>query len=339
MSWRRKIKKSIALLCVISLLLLLVGCNNQNTKSAEKDVLADYPNRPITVIVPYAAGGSGDLQARIVASYLQEHLGQAVNVVAKPGGAGAVGMNETKNAAPDGYTIILSALGPSTLTPHHSDVGYNTPEDFKAISQISLLTYGVATHSDSGITTLDELLEYAKEHPGTTYGTGGAGLHHHIIIEKFLSRFPDISMDLVPFNGGAEAVSALLGKHVVCSCNALPELYPHYQAGTFNMLVVTDAERNPDFPDVPTFAELGYDDLPLGAWFGFLAPKDTPQEIVDYLDKNIKEALEDEKVQEQFEKASVNISYLNAEELTAVIEQDWESNGALIRQLKEDGVL
>ena len=94
--------------------------------------MKDYPNRPINIIVPYAAGGGCDIQARILANYLQESLGQTVNVVAKPGGAGAVGMNEAKKAAPDGYTIILSALGPSTLTPNHSDVGYKTPEDFEA---------------------------------------------------------------------------------------------------------------------------------------------------------------------------------------------------------------
>lgn len=331
--------KKLMALCCIFVLVFLTSCGKPVSQNADKDVLQDYPNRPITIIVPYAAGGGGDLQARIIASYLQEHLGQTVNVVAKPGGAGAVGMNETKKAAADGYTIILSALGPSTLTPHYSDVGYQTPDDFEAICQISLLSYGLAIHTDSDVTTLDELLDYAKENPGTTFATTGAGLHQHLVMEQFLHQFPDISMEHVPFSGGAEAVSALLGKHVFCSMNILSELYPHYQAGTFRLLAVTDAERNVDFPEVPTFAELGYSDLPLGAWFGFLAPKNTPQEIIDYLDQILKEALEDETVKEQFEKASLTISYLNAADFKALIEKDWEDNGALIKQLQEEGIV
>lgn len=331
-------KRTIGFLCVVSLL-LFAGCGNQGGQSADSDPLEGYPDRPLTIIVPYAAGGGGDIQARIIANYLQEQLGQTVNVVAKPGGAGAVGMNEAKKAAPDGYTIILSALGPATLAPHHSDVGYNTPEDFEAISQISLLTYGVAVHADSGITTLDELLTYTKEHPGTVFATPNAGLHQHLIMEQFLQQFPDISVELVPFNGGAEAVSALLGQHVLSSMNVLSELYPHYQAGTFHILAVTDAERNQDFPNTPTFAELDYEDVPLGAWFGFLAPKGTPQEIVDYLDQTIKAALEDETVKDQFAKASLTISYLNAADFKAVIEKDWEENGTMIKQLQEAGAV
>ena len=329
--------KSIALFCVLSMC-FLTGCGGAQSAS-EEDVLKDYPDRPINIIVPYAAGGSGDIQARIIANYLQENLGQTVNVVSKAGGAGAVGMNELKKAVPDGYTIILSALGPCTLTPNHSDVGYNTPEDFEAICQISLLTYGLAVNTESGITTLDELLTYAKENPGTTFATTGAGLHQHLVMEQFLAQFPDIDMEHVPFSGGSEAVSALLGNHVMCSMNVLGELYPHYQAGTFDVLAVTDEERNPDFAEVPTFAELGYTDLPLGAWFGFLAPKDTPQKIVDYLDQNIKAALEDESVQEQFANASLDIAYLNAADFSALIEAEWESNGALIEQLREAGAL
>lgn len=337
---KKRSVKGIALVCVFFMLsFCLVGCGAKSSGGSGGDPLEGYPDRPINVIVPYAAGGGGDLQARIVASYLQEKLGQTVNVVAKPGGAGAVGMNELKKAKPDGYTIILSALGPCTLTPNHSDVGYNTPEDFEAICQISLLSYGVAVNADSGIKTLDELLKYAKDNPGTTFGTCGAGLHQHLIMTEFLNQFPDINMEHVPFNGGAEAVGALLGNHVMCSMNALSELQPHYKAGTFNLLAVTDPETNKDFPDVPTFAELGYEDVPVGAWFGFLAPKDTPQEIIDYLDKAIKEALDDPEVQDQFAKASLTINYKNADEFSKVIKEDWDGNKALIEQLKADGVL
>lgn len=338
MNWMKHWRKAVVI-CSIFFLLFLTGCNKSTAQNADSNALESYPDRPITIIVPYAAGGGGDLQARIIAAYLQEHLQQTVNVVAKPGGAGAVGMNEAKKAAADGYTIILSALGPSTLTPHYSDVGYQTPEDFEAICQVSLLSYGLATHVDNDTTTLDELLSYAKENPGTTFATTGAGLHQHLVMEQFLQQFSDIKMEHVPFSGGAEAVSALLGKHVYCSMNVLSELYPHYQAGTFRLLAVTDAERNPDFPEVPTFAELGYPDLPLGAWFGFLAPKDTPPEIINYLDQTIQEALQDETVQEQFAQASLTISYLNASDFKALIEKDWVENGALIEQLHEEGIV
>src|SRR5699024_2002320 len=164
-------------------------------------------------------------------SFMEEELGQSINVVEKPGGAGAIGMNALKSAKPDGYTLIYTAVGPSTLTPNHQDVGYNTPKDFKAISQLVNSPYAIAVHSKSGIETLDELIDYSKDHE-VTFATTGAGLHQHIVTEDLLTQMDDVEMEHVPFDGGAEAVSALLGEHTTASVNVVGELMPHYKDGT-----------------------------------------------------------------------------------------------------------
>ena len=141
---------------IFIMIFLLVSCDNEESNNESTNIDAsNYPEREITIIIPYAAGGSADIQARFVGNYIQEKLGVNVNVEARPGGAGSIGMNYVKNSDPDGYTIILTAVGPSTLTPNLNDVGYNVVEDFKPISQITDGPYGLAVNSASDYSSLE----------------------------------------------------------------------------------------------------------------------------------------------------------------------------------------
>ncbi|WP_158232535.1 tripartite tricarboxylate transporter substrate binding protein [Sporosarcina sp. P13] len=329
-----KNSKRFTVLFLALVLVILTACNNDASDESASSGGADYPKRPISLMIPYGPGGSADVQARLIGQSLQTQLGQTVNVISKPGGAGATGMNALKASKPDGYTIILTAVGPSTLTPNANNVGFNVVEDFYPIAQISEAPYGIAVNSDSGIESLDELLNFAKENPGkATFGTTGAGLHQHVVTTDFLNQLPDVDMEHVPFDGGAEAVSALLGNHITAAVNTISEIIPHAENNALKILAVTTDERLESLPDVPTFKELGYELIGQGAWFGFMAPKDTPKEIVDTLDGAIKNALDDDKVKEQFENAGLPIKYLNAAEFKEKVQVENEKNGKVIQSL------
>lgn len=315
------------------LIVVLTGCNESGNENASNSGI-DFPKRPISLVIPYAAGGSADIQARILAESLQKQLGQAVNVVSKPGGAGATGMNSVKSSKADGYTIILTAVGPSTLTPNANQVGYNVTEDFYPIAQISEAPYGLAVNSESKLQTLEELIEFSKnKSEKVTYGTTGAGLHQHIVMSDFVNQIPDVNMEHIPFQGGAEAVSALLGNHVTASMNTISEITPHHESGGLKIIAVTSDERLTDLPEVPTFKELGYQLVGQGAWFGIMSPKDTPKEIVDLLDESIKNALEDESIKKQFANAGLPIEYLNSQQFIEKVKEENKKNAKVIQSL------
>lgn len=314
---------------------LIAGCANfteSDNKSNDKVDIDSYPEREIELVIPYASGGSADLQARIVADALKDEFDQTVNVVAKGGGAGSTGMNFVKGAKADGLTIILTAVGPSTLTPNSDDVGYNVTEDFAPISQITEAPYGIAVNSSSDIDSLEDLFEKAKDED-LTYGTTGTGLHQHVVTAALLSEIDGLDMEHVPFDGGAEAVSALLGNHVNATVNTISELLPHEESGDLKILAVTSEERLDELEDVPTFKELDYDLISNGAWFGFMAPKDTPEEIINVLDDAIKSSLEEEAVIDKFKNAELPIEYLNHEDFLQKVEEENKNNAKVIDDL------
>ncbi|MCG3088264.1 Bug family tripartite tricarboxylate transporter substrate binding protein [Sporosarcina cyprini] len=325
-----KLFKSLKVLTLGVLVMGMAACSNTGGKVESAD---NYPSRAISLTIPYAAGGSADLQARIVSEVVQKDLGETVNIISKPGGAGSTGMTAVKSAKPDGYNIILTAVGPSTLTPNANNVGYDVTTDFKQIAQISEAPYGIAVNSDSGIKTLEELMNFAHEKK-VTYGTTGAGLHQHVVTAAFVKSQGDLDMEHIPFEGGAEAVTALLGNHINASVNTISELLPHDGNG-LTILAVTSKERLEELPDVPTFEELGYDLIGNGAWFGMMAPKDTPDDIISKLDESIRKALEDPGVIEQFKKAGIPIAYLNAEDFTKKVKDENEKNKEVVTSLND----
>ncbi|WP_052256822.1 tripartite tricarboxylate transporter substrate binding protein [Salinicoccus sp. YB14-2] len=316
-------------LLILCMSLFIVACGEAGSQEEDS---SSYPERDINITIPYASGGGGDFQARIIGNYLQEEMGVTVNVEARPGGAGSTGMNYINTADPDGYNIILTAVGPSTLTPNHNEVGYNVVDNFEQISQVTFSPYGMAVNSSSGIESLEELFELAGQEGEVTYGTTGSGLHQHVVTSALLNNMDGATMEHVPFEGGAEALNALLGSHTTASMNTLSEIIPHHGDG-LNILAVTAEERLEELPEVPTFSELGYDLISQGAWFGFMAPKDTPSEIIDILDQNISAALEDEEIINRFTEAGYQIEYLGPEEFATKVAEEDESNRAVIEEL------
>lgn len=295
-------------------------------------VSVNYPTKSINMIVPYAAGGSSDMSARPVADKLGSLLGQPVVVVNKPGAGGAVGAAEVYRSKPDGYTMLNASIGPLTIAPYSSDVGY-TYEDFKAVSQLTDIPIALAVHKDSPIQTLDDFIAAAKANPGSVQvGNVGAGNIQHLAIAYF-ANLAGIEVTHVPYEGANPAVAALLGQHVDSICVGVTELTSHYNEGTFRVLAQMGEERLDSMPDVPTFKELGYDDAVFGIWYGIVVPKETPDEIVDLLDDQLKTVLEDQSVLDSMEKLFLIVSYQDSEAFSARIASDAAKNKGVLESL------
>ena len=295
---------------------------------------AVYPADHITVYVPFPAGGSTDLMARIIAEPLGEILGVPLVVENRPGGGGAIAMNALSKADPDGYTIALTSLGPAMLTPNQGDVGY-TDKEFAPICQTSFLPTMLFVSSDSEYDTLDELVAAAKEKYGEmTYASTGAGGTGHVACELFQAELGESGLfNMVPFDSGVEATTAVLGGHIVFSLGDAGDTADHITDGNLRVLAIASEERDSWFPDIPTFREQGYDVI-IGPWWGFAAPIGTPKEIIDVLDDAIKEALENQTVVEQMMNINSPVVYTETTAFTEKWHRDFEMYRTMIQAIQ-----
>lgn len=339
-------------LCLILSMLLILsvvgGCTQSQQPSAPpepdpadtqeeveqpKEVKSDYPKDTITILVPFSAGGGADLMARGIQPVLQEKLGVNIVVENKPGANGGIAMSELSRRKADGYTIILTTTGPSTIAPNLADIGY-TKENFKPICQVADVPTVISVHSESGITTLDQLLEKGRANPGSvTYGTSGAGSTHNLGVEALLLGIEETGiLSHVSFEGGSQAITALLGQQIDASATILTEAAPHADVGTFNILGIGAEERSNLIPDVPTFKEQGYD-VTISTWYGFAAPAGTPDDIIELLNNSIKESVEDPRVITIFENVKTPVQHLNSDDFEAKWNASYETNAKVIDKL------
>ncbi|NEU30130.1 tripartite tricarboxylate transporter substrate binding protein [bacterium LRH843] len=258
-------------------------------KTEEKAI--DFPKKPVTLIVPYSAGGGTDAVARSLASSVEAHLGQSVGVVNKTGGGGAVGMGEGANSKADGYTLTMVTVE-LTMLPHLG-LSPTTYEDFKPVAQFNFDPSSIAVAADAPYDTLEEFVAYAKEHPGKIrIGNGGTGANGHLAASAF-EKSADVEFNHVPFDGSSPALTALLGGHVEAVSVQPPEALPYVQSGDMKILGIMTAERLDVLPDTPTFAEAGFDMGEVGVWRGVAVPKDTPDDVVAVLSEAFSKAAEE----------------------------------------------
>jgi tripartite-type tricarboxylate transporter receptor subunit TctC len=241
---------------------------------------ADWPNdKPISIVFPFPAGP--DALVRMMAADLEKQLGQTVIVENKPGGGGTVGMSYVAHAKPDGYTFVVGFPGPSAnYTNTYSGLPYTPLEDFDYVSQITQGDMVVVARKDFPANTLDELIAYAKEHPGqVSAGHPGIGSYGHMI-ELMIAEKAGAELKIVPYQGTAPILVDLLSGALDVSTDFLSEAYTeHLKAGNMKALGIASPERNATFPDTPTFQQAGMD-LVAPLWSGLLAPKGTPEDIV-----------------------------------------------------------
>lgn len=239
-----------------------------------------YPSRPVTLVVPQPAGGDADAFCRSLQGRMQEVLGQPVVIDNKGGAAGNIGTAFGAKAAPDGYTVTFVNQGTMALNPHlYPSTGY-TVEQFVPISHLASIDLLVCAHPSVPASNLKEFLELARKTPGRlNYGTAGNGSANHLAGEM-LKSMAQVDIAHVPYKGGGPAITAALGGEIQ-SVVAFPlAALPHVKAGKLKALATTGTKRAKALPDVPTVAESGVKDYEFASWFGFVAPKGTPADIV-----------------------------------------------------------
>jgi tripartite-type tricarboxylate transporter receptor subunit TctC len=254
---------------------------------------ADYPDRPIRLIVAYPAGGGVDVMARLLASALGERLKQSVVVENKPGASGIIGTEYVARATPDGYTLIFAPADTHSINPHvYTNIRYDAQRDFAPIALLGSLPMTLVVNPSLPVKTVDEWVAYVKARPGKiSFGSWGVGSSSHVAMETLMLA-SSLQMLHVPFTGAAPAINAVIAGQVDTMMVTLPTSEPYHQAGKVRIIGVTPIERPKGSVTYPTGGLPAY----LAAWVGVLGPADTPPVVVTALNRAIKAVMEDAQV-------------------------------------------
>ncbi|SEM05993.1 tripartite tricarboxylate transporter substrate binding protein [Halomonas daqiaonensis] len=279
---------------------------------------ASYPERPVTMIVAYSAGGGTDVAARTLAPYIEEHLGQSITVLNKPGAGGEIGFTALAQAEPDGYTFGFINIPNMLAIPIQREARYSM-DDIDPVAQIVYDAGALSVRSDSEIDSLEELVAEAKENPGTvTYGTTGIGSDDHLAVLSF-ERKADIKLRHIPFPGAADLRAATLGGHITMASMNMSESVDDMEAGNLRILGQMAEERWESAPEVPTFQEQGYD-VVMGSHRGIGAPADLPEDVFAALSSAVEKAVADPEFQEKSLQQGLPISYQGPAEFDAQLD-------------------
>ena len=292
---------------------------------------ADYPEKPITMIVPWAAGGSTDQTARVLAKAAEEHLGQTIVILNRPGASTTIGMAELAKAEPAGYTIgTLSSTG-YLVSLQGRELPFDPVEDFSYISYYGDNLIGIAVLEDSPFKTIDDLLAKGKEAPGAVkYGTAGVGTTQHLTAEA-LQKGSGAKFVHIPQDGSAASMPALLGKHV----DFIMEVSvwaPFIESGQARLLAVTTPKRSEAYPDVPALSEFGFQSL--RSVQAIIGPKGMPEEIRAKLEDAFRKALSDETFIETMRRLSMEVTDLPGAEVKKLVQDQYNLAKEVITEIK-----
>ncbi|MDQ6618200.1 MAG: tripartite tricarboxylate transporter substrate binding protein [Pseudomonadota bacterium] len=267
----------------------------------------EYPTRPIKVIVPFSPGGAVDGPMRIIAQELSKRLGQQVVVENKPGAGATIGSDMVAKATPDGYTLLLASQTNAISASLYKSLSYDPIEDFSPISLLGREPGVVVVNPSLPVKTLQEFIAYAKEHSGQVdYASSGNGSGQHLFAALLASR-TGLKMNHVPYRGSGQATTDLLGGQVQMSIPGTAGMVGHIRNGRLRALAVTGARRSPQLPDVPTVMESGVPNFEAYVWMGLLAPKGTPQAIIDKLQRELVQVLGTNEVKGYMATAGIEI--------------------------------
>jgi tripartite-type tricarboxylate transporter receptor subunit TctC len=290
-------------------------------------------DRPVHVIVGFAAGGGTDLIARLLADRLRGRYASAVLVENKPGAAARIAVETVKNAEPDGSVILFTPDFPLTVYPHSfRSLSYDPLRDLAAVAPAakSMLTYNIGPAVPDGVKTLAAFVQWCRDNPGrASYATTAAGGTPHFV-GMMMASAAGLAMTPVHYRGGAPALQDLLGGHVPASINPISEALPHAKTGALRMLAVTGAWRSPFLPDIPTMTEAGYR-VAVHSWLGVFVPARTPHDVVGALNAAIGEAVKSPDMVEQLAKLGNEPAFETPGQFAAMVRADLERWGPVVK--------
>jgi len=291
-------------------------------------IAADFPNKPITIINPWSAGGGTDVMARTLAEELKLILGVNVIVVNKTGGSGAIGIAAAAESLPDGYTLLINDK--SFISSYYMGVTQIRWDDMQPICRLHSVSHAILVNTDSPWKTPLEFINDAKAKPGElTMGVSGIGGMSHLNAENF-KLASGVDVKIVSFEGGATSLAALVGKHIDSGSYQIGEVVSFVDAGELRMLAVGGDNRHPRYPDVPTFKESGVD-FQLNQYWVIWAPKGTPMDIVKIISTAVEQAMKTESVQSLLDNTSAQNYFLGYEEITSELQKQ----DLILKQLVE----
>jgi tripartite-type tricarboxylate transporter receptor subunit TctC len=258
-----------------------------------------YPQKPVKVVVAFTAGGTTDILARTVTQQLSEKLKQPFVIDKKPGAGGNLGTELVVRSAPDGYTLIVNSVGPIAVNPTlYGKLPYNPLTDLVPMVQIADVPNVLVIHPSVPANSMEELIAYAKANPGKlNYGSTGIGTSSHLS-SFMLSKRVGFEATHIPYKG-ADALKDLLAGRIQFMFATIPSVMPHITAGKLKPIAVSSLQRSRSMPDVPTVVEKGFPQFEAGSWFGFFAPKGTPEAVISMVNKAVNEILQVPAIEQQ----------------------------------------
>src|SRR6266436_8487564 len=291
----------------------------------------EWPSRPVRFIVPFPAGGSTDVGARLVGEYLSRSLRQQIVVENKSGANGNIGIETAAKSPADGYTVLVVTDALSS-NPHVYKMNVDPLKGLTPVVQLSRQPMVLAAHPSLGVASLAELIALAKQQPGLRYATGsGVGAQH--MVAQWFASIAGIKLEQVPYRGGTPALNDLIAGHVKLGSLGSTPLIPHYKAGTLRLLAQSTLARSSSLPEVPTFQEAGIKGLVMDQWLGVFVPAGTPSNIVARLNTGINEALAVAAIRDSFLQAAQEPVGGTADRFAELVRGDFATYGRLVREL------
>ncbi len=293
----------------------------------------DFPSRPITLLVPFAAGGSSDVVMRLVSAKVAESIRQTIVIENRPGGGGNVAALALKNAPPDGYTLMMGHTGTHAINATlYPDLKFDPIKDFQPITALISFNNLLNVPEESPAKTAAELVAFAKSKPdGLTYASQGVGTGGHLLGIIFAKQ-TGIKLVHVPYRGVAPAVTDMVAGRVDMMFSSYLTASPHIKSGKLRMLAIAGAQRHPEMPDVPTMAEAGFPGVEMEQWFALFAPAGTPAPIVQRLNREFVAALQSDDVKKVLQPQGSIIIPSTPEELAARVARDAVALGKVVKE-------
>jgi tripartite-type tricarboxylate transporter receptor subunit TctC len=293
----------------------------------------NYPNKQVRVIVPFAPGGATDIMARVVAKRLGEIMGQTFLIDNKPGGNTALGAELTAKSPADGYTLLFTNDATFVLNPILSpQLNYNVGRDFAPVATVAYLNLALTVSASLPVNNMAELVTWTQAKSGTiSYGSFGVGSQAHLMGEMY-KKLTNTDIVHVPYKGSAPAVADVIGGQVVFTFPAIPTIQGFIQAGKVKPIAISGNKRSSLLPQVPTFVEAGFKDMDIGAWYAFLAPANTPSEVINKLNAAVSSLLNSQEfIDQQLTPQGMIPMNMSPQQFTAHIKSETERMTRIVR--------